>query len=314
MKKIFAVLLVGCLLFCATACSSGSADEEQSTNEIITNEDKNSTDTKFEEFKAEEPKTEEQKTEKKELSDECDKILASGYDADGSYYELVANETEDYNGTIIKIGVIKDNVWSIPMTTDCPFIGEDGLLLISSQSIYDEWHRFYYIGSGCFGLTSTEEPLLALVIWNGNNGKSYIPYNTNGEYAIVRYDSRVELVNNEGYVIVEGRSIQYLDLETMQVKTIENDVGRSSYVYPYSEGLFAVADKFYNLKGEVVIDLGQYNIENSKTTEFSSKEECLSPSLVFHNGKCTIDIVNDQGSKYQITIDKTGKVIDSVKL
>ncbi len=309
MKKIISILLVVCLLFCATACSKKSIEADRDNIEKTTQEDKNST-----ELKNQEPETKEPETEMPKLSDECDKVLASGYDAHGSYYELVANETEDYSGTTINVGVIKDNVWSIPLTTNCPFLGEDGLLLISSQSIYDEWHRFYYIGSGCFGLTSTHNPRYAQVIWNGNNGKSYVPYGSNSEYAVVRFDAKKELVNNDGFVILESSPIKYLELETMQVKTMENKVGNSTYLYPYSDGLFAVNDKFYNLKGEVVIELSEYNVQNSLTTSYDKSNDYLSPNLVFQNGKCTFEMMNDQRTKYQITIDKTGKVIDSVKL
>lgn len=63
------------------------------------------------------------------LSDTCDKVLAEGTDSDGSYYELVAVQEESATSVQVKIGVIKNNEWLVPLSADHPFIdNETGLL------------------------------------------------------------------------------------------------------------------------------------------------------------------------------------------
>lgn len=256
------------------------------------------------------------------LSEECDKVLASGYDADNNFFELVANETEDYSGTIIEFGVIKNNSWSIEMTKDCPFVAEDGLL-VTGGSIYDDSSIFRYIGAGCFSVSSEFEPLRAEAIWNGNNGKSYLSVEYDAAKPIITADSYETIINNDGIVLLKDFSheLKYLDTNTMEVleiKAIEHS-NRGRIVYPYSEGLFAYyvegnneCTGFYNLEGEKIVDLSEYNIICSSLR--TADRRYYNPKLVFKNGMCTFNIFNDQGTEYRITIDKNGNVLDSVEI
>lgn len=269
------------------------------------------------------------------LSEACDKVMAIGTDADGNFYELVANETEDYTGTTIEMGVIKNNEWSINMTTNSPFISEDGLLFSAScpgcegsifDNINDELSRTYsftYIGYGCFYSCNT--------IWNGNNGNYYC--NGNNEYDVIPeyfdfnsdcYSSRisdekkyfapnyVNVINNSGKIVLDPWGEEHyriLDLDTMQIK----DTGLISakfatYTSIYSEGLFAIHgwgrkdidNGFYDENGNRVIDLTEYII-----CDFN---------FAFENGECKFTIQNDQGTYYLITIDKEGNVLNSVEV
>lgn len=308
-KKAISLFLLITLLFCLSSCknkkSSNTTTISQENEGIKVSSNSESTyesETTF-------------STEIK-LSDSCDKVLASGYDSENNYYELVANEKEDYSGTKIEIGVIKNNEWNIPLTTDNPFIGENGLLSAYRSdnavtgSIYDErFAKFYYIGNGCFYYDGD--------IFNGNNRKYYISDDFGYVPVIFLDNNRTEnIINNEGYFILSkyDKTYKILDSNTMNTTEInmhnQNDI---DYVFPYSEGLFACMDYnsdietngFYNLKGEKVIDLSKYALAENTYNRGPVQ------SLVFINGKCRFKITNDQGTDYYITIDKTGNVIDS---
>ncbi len=256
------------------------------------------------------------------LSEAYDKVLASGYDANGNLYELVAKESEYYTGTQIEMGVIKNKEWSIPLTSDCPFIGKEGLLCTyfkdstaiaayNAGSIYDESvYQFNYIGNGCFHYFYR--------VWNGNNGSHTTidetiinkePKSTNGYKYFKEFVNRA---NNEGVIVVTtGDLYNYyalLDLETMESKSFPIEYNYKDYASDYSEGVFGIMhyggkssiNGFYDENGNKVIDLSMYDITNS--------------SLYFENGESTFEIQNDQGTKYNITIDKEGNVINSEKV
>ncbi len=259
------------------------------------------------------------------LSKNCDKILAYGEDKDGNYFELVANEREDFSGVTIELGIIKNNEWSVNLTTNSPFIGENGLLTKANHSctgsIYDEKSlEFYYIGAGCFHYDGN--------IWNGNNGKYYLN-NENGEYVPrISYNyapdtirSSIErriVVNNDGqFLLARVGSYKILYANDMTVKNIGIDIF-SSDEFPISEGLFAVYKSgsygvgFFDTNGNKVIDLSCYNFKSIEKS--SSAQVYRTQELVFKNGKCTFTILNDVGTEYKITIYKQGKVLSSSKV
>ena len=131
-KKLISLSLAVCIIFCLSACDT----TKTSSNPTNTpSEPKSDTTQDIDDSAV----SEEIETK---LSDSCDKILASGYDANSNYYELVANEKEDYTGTKIEMGIIKNNEWVIPLTSNSPFISESGLLIgargVFEGSIYEE--------------------------------------------------------------------------------------------------------------------------------------------------------------------------------
>lgn len=343
MKKTLS--LISALVLCFSLCACGRSNN--ATNETLSNEitnDENITDgsaiqTDADSDNESQPndssegissdgESQTPSTEQLEilLSSSCDRLLAKGTDNDGNVFELVANETEDYNGTTIEIGVLKNNEWSIPLTTDSPFIGENGLLFQSykhseaSGSIYDsKYAKFHYIGNGCFYYEHR--------IWNGNNGSFY---DGNGEdsYGLpeVRINKTEWIVNNEGQFILSriDETYKVLDTNTMQISdtNIKEDGHMIDYCFPCSEGLFACmnryhdleANGFYDLSGNKVIDLSVYNLaRNSYVSSNMGGYSGPAGNLTFRNGKCTFRITNDQGTDYYITIDKTGTVIDSIE-
>lgn len=296
------LLIMICLSACGTTETSSNPNSTQSESQSNTTQNTDES-TVSEEIEA-------------KLSNSCDKILASGYDANSNYYELVANEKEDYTGTKIEMGIIKNNEWVIPLTLNSPFVSESGLLVgakgVFKGSIYEErFAIFNYIGAGCFSYES--------IIWNGNTKETYIPDGT------LEIKGTRPFVNNDGLFIVSQYNNNYklLDVNSMSIKEINlrEDGWDIDYCFPYSEGLFACmnysSDKetngFYDVDGKKVIDLSKYKLAtNTYTTSNTGGYSGPTQNLVFENGKCTFTITNDQGSDYVITIDKKGNVVNSV--
>ncbi len=345
MKKITSLLLFVCFFICICSCNKegnenvqnnsifdSSISNDQSSNIIESCEDfydENSStivssyDDKSDNYFSNDiivseditsEASENSSSAEKRLSNNCDKILASGYDSERNYYELVADEKEDYSGTNIKIGAIKNNKWIIELTEKSPFIQDDGLL-IGNYSIYDDIYKFGYIGNGCFTFYH--------VIMNVNTGKffSYKDAPGNLEFVLysmgynsdLKYRANRFVVNNEGLVLMYDpfdENVGMLNTTDMEITNIKMKIDYGSSIYPYSEGLFAIEGSygisgFYNIKGKKIIDLSQYKLFNS--TVYPAPD-----ILVFVNGKCKFRIINDQETIYEITIDKTGKVINSI--
>lgn len=312
--KITALLMVTLLAF-GSLVACGASVPSSNTMSIY---DKAYYDNLNEEISAREstaeaettpPATEPPTTAEPRLSDTCDKIYASGYDADGNFYELVANETEDYKGTTIEFGIIKNNQWSVELTSEAPFLNADGLLPTykdsESGSIYDTSYNIKYIGFGCFSSPSNS------TIWNGNSGKFI---HTIG---IVNPPEQYHNTENKRIVTTNhGGNYRLLDLETLELK----DTGLE-YHYPYEagcyrKGLFPFVnlnpnhhdpnphpDGFYDENGNRVIDLSEFNIQHDN--EMSD--------FIFVSGECTFTHINDQGTKYYITINNKGEVVVSQK-
>ena len=319
-KKIISFLIVGCVVLGLCACSNNSTDEveEYSTETTIITTELQTTEVQISELETivtTLPET----TEPKRLSADCDKVLASGYDAENNYFELVGNETENYDGTKIEIGIIKNNEWAIPLTLNSPFVSENGLLIGAegsfNGSIFNKFAEFNYIGAGCFSYRNK-------YIWNGNTGVAHVTDGT----IVIGYNTHnlSTVVNNEGLFLVDifyGKNYQLLDVNTMTTTEIPF-VDNGDCCFPYSEGLFAYIDRlydedfngFYDIYGNKVIDLSNYNlVESTYTISGSGGYTGPLQYLVFKNGECTFTIKNDQGTEFIITIDKAGNVINSVQ-
>ena len=94
-----------------------------------------------------------------------------------------------------------------------------------------------------------------------------------------------------------------LDTRSLQIKKIASEI---SELYPesiLSEGLIFASDKcFYNTSMQKVIDISHYSIDL-----FSDG------AIYFENGTCTFKTNNALGTKYLVTIDKSGKVLSEVE-
>ncbi len=315
-KLVLTALIIG-ILFSFSSCATtqephSDSNENTTKSQFSGKQEDNNTQTTSPSF---------QEDNQSRISASCDKVLASGYDADQNFYELVANETEDYSGTKIEMGILKNNEWIIPLTQNSPFVSDTGLLVGASGnfkgSIYEEkFAVFHYIGAGCFIYAPEKHDQYRIgIIWNSNTGKYYNPAENNNYAPQIYISNEKEVINNDGLFLlspwVEG-NYKLLNVNTMKISDINltRNITGYYYEYPFSEGLFAVVNSyhspqdingFYDTTGKKVIDLSQYHFV----------EKVI--DAVFIDGKCTLEIKNDQGTLYDITIDKSGNVINSIQ-
>ena len=248
-------------------------------------------------------------------------MLASGYDAEDNYYELVANETQTYSSVTIEMGVIKNNQWLIEPTTDMPFIDpNNGLIKFDDTKAGEftiddigERNKFIYIGCGCFCSWSSS---VNRIIYNANNRKHYI-----GNPIVMLYNEEIFETTSGEVLINSGREL--LNVNTMQTTKTNFEAikytNQNCLISPYSEGLFcfiSLSDEkasyngFYNKNGIKVIDLSSYNLIS---TTLSNTSYSLKQSLVFKDGYAVFRIKNDVGTEFEIKIDKQGNVVSSIE-
>lgn len=299
-------------------------------------------------------------TEKPKLSANYT-VLASGTEDNGDTYELVATQEESYNDVVIKIGVIKNNEWLVPLTTDIPFINEDGSITyykhedgsgryyqtknlddLETDKVFIQIESFSFVGNGCFFGYSEDlsrrifvnYPLYE-IIYNAELGKAcktQAYYNSSGgglsyANAFCVKTSEKEYINSNKIVFHNYSEDYYhndfdvniLNTDTMTVNTIidktitEEWVGSDSIIGPLSDGLFAVGNNyditgFYDEEGNNVIDMSEYDVDIHKCADDNGEYP------YFKNGQFKFVTKNEAESKYQVVIDKTGKVLSSTKL
>lgn len=327
-KKILYYLLVFVLILgLFTSCDGAEKRENSdvnvvSTKEVIGTESiTESTDSTTSEIK---------------LSDSFDKILASGCEKNGDYYELVANETETYEGVSVEIGVIKNNEWLLSPTSKMPFIDDDGTLYGNEiKSIYDANAKLFYIGNGCFLCESYSKSMyecMENIIYNSETKQYYEKKFTNkdmhicitydcltGFYGITPEYGKLKMISNQDSLIITGltnygdtANLEILNTNTMQATVLKINVPdnwyKIGYVYPISEGIFAVANDYSNHNKIAFFDKdGNIIIPNDYALQTAHQ------NIIFENGKCTFKILNPKDTSYTITIDKEGKVLSSIE-
>lgn len=264
----------------------------------------------------------EYETEVPKLSETCNIVLASGYSGD-DYYELVANETETHLGTEVEVGVIKNNTWSVNLTSNLPFIKKDKSLS-NNKTIYDSIDYFHYVGNGCFFYPG--------VILNGKTGEyakgkfmvlcqGKLDY-TKGEYFVSEEGKYLYLKN--GYQ-KKGNDKNYyiLDTNDMSSTKVNFTYQIGYFAFPFSNGIFAHIKKgnsnkvggFYNTDGEMIFDLSDYNTNQMLySVDGTGGKDSIKQALVFKNGECSFRVKNKQKSEFYITINTNGEVIREEKI
>ena len=272
-------------------------------------------------------------TAEPELSETCDMVLASGYDGD-DYYELVANESEDYQGVKDEVGVIKNNKWLLEPTIDMPLVEKKGNFF-NMESIYNinsldvplyKSGNLMYIGNGCFYFYNQHDTHYYYdAIYNAKDNKVFAhndPFNSQWmRLTVETFEGNpnfdyLEMLDSENYYVVTdvlnydregGTTFTLLNTNTMESKEINIPYDKRPFplecVYPVSENIFAAAYlkriAFFDIEGNQLFDSSEFTLE--------TREQ----SIVFKNDECSFNVKNDKGTIYQITIDTTGKVINS---
>ena len=265
------------------------------------------------------------------LSDTCDYVLCQGTDTDGNVYELVANQTESAKGFEIEVGVIKNNEWLYPLSADFPFLSKNGLFNVpiplysfSPSSLSNPnvvINSLYFIDSGAFLMerymvnsSLFESDYTNYVVFSCDTMQTYTIDCRTVELMYSGNEPQFERGNLVSYGYMssdDGKLLMYshkakegydwytLDTHSLTVKTIASNM----VIRPrgaLAEGMiFASDDCFYDVNMRKVIDLSEYNV--------------VSSLVYFQNGTCTFTAKNELGTKFKITIDKSGNVISEVK-
>jgi len=277
----------------------------------------------------------------------CDYLLCEGTDFNGNEYQLVANQSETSMGYEITVGVIKNNEWIYPLSKDFPFLADDGLFHVpsvwevdSGDSLKDPSivsNHIYFLDSGAFLFESyqkeafsSKSPINEYIIFSCDTleiirldrDKYYLQY----VYYDGDYDKHLfnKITTDNGKMILyvlskrvgnlyDGFESYYnwyiLDVPTLEMTKIASDInGDVKPCAPLSEGLFFAVDHygngegFYNISAQKVIDLSHYKI--TSTTGL----------IMFKNGKCSFEVKNPLGTKFEITIDNKGNVVSEIPL
>lgn len=298
MRKILTLFLIFTTIFSFSACS------DKTTPNIKTATNSNETTTA-------------------PLSASFEFELASGYDAENNFYQLVANEEESYLGMVVNLAVIKNNEILIEANSTSPFNDNDGFI--------EEKDDIYYIGNGCFFYdnciwnTNTNQNIClpkedwTLNITLNNNGENETICNNNGLFLFHRSDEWLD-DNIDAYSVLDYvNEFLLVDSNTMngQVVVCEalTDVApfyRSHIKFgPYTNGLISMR-LFFDEYTPYQID-GFYDIEWNKKIdlyEFST----VSDNIGFKDNKAVFEIKNNAGTAYMITMDKFGTVLDNAEI
>lgn len=302
LRKSIALILSICMLLSLCAC--GSDNNDRSRSKKSSKKDKN----EHESFETEEnitPKDEEK------LSESCSMVLCTGSDGN-DFYEIVANQIDGYPDSTFEFGVIKNNRWLVPMSSDCPFIDDEGWWLgaIDANKPCD----FQYLEEGCFyyECDNGDPDIIYKPETSISLNASIVGY-PDLDYSINDKSEIIATVLNTDYLSTETLAIIYANMNTGELKTLPIEAKYAQVIGPLNDNLFFIAEEstnyhygydtcgFFDLNGNQVIDLYSYDIVDYKDCKFI-------------NGQYTFTAKNNSDVLFDITIDTTGKVISQVKV
>lgn len=282
----------------------------------------------FNEFENSDETEVNKENEYSELALSQQKVVGFGKEENGTKYEIVANVDENYQGSKLLIGVIKNGQWLIEPNNDCPFINDDH---INYQS---EWRRngedienisCAYLKNGVFcntkdmGTTANANLGQYLSLWNVEKNK-HLYYENVSNYLLTDYGKLDK--KNDNFVFVqtfingmnERSKIYFLNTATFNAKKISEVVSKNDAIcQQINEGLFYSSvdlksgknvGTFYDVDCNKQFDLSQFDTEKTHIVSVG----------YFEDGKCKIINQLDNGARYKNIIDKTGKVLSSEKI
>ena len=325
MKKILYLLTVAAIVLSLSACGekNNTTNTKNDDNSEVLSENTSSTADNYE--VSEEPQ---------EVvipnNGEWDEILCSG---DG--YHLVKKEVDAYDGYKFTLGVVDDNGnWVREMTDTGKFVKEVRFRAEGDSQTLRDSSCYMYLGEGVFlaspGVSVyTKDEEYRVGPWDNivsNNGYSSNPKVSIWECLIwnVIDDIQVEFKASKISTFQDGYALfcseDWLgsgvlstintsgEITKLDCQYLPNKPGHKFTVY--SEGLFYSCSTgrsnpgFYNIDGEMVIDLSQYNVGR---IPYSTNMGVNAP--YFENGQATILFSNNAESVFRAVIDKTGAFV-----
>lgn len=261
---------------------------------------------------------------------EWDEILCSG---DG--YHLVKKEIDAYDGYKFMLGVVDDDgQWVQEMTDTGTFVEEVRFRAEGSSETLRDSSCYMYLGEGVFLASPGVSVYTKDEEYRVGPWPDMITDSATGQLEVAVWECLIwNVVDNSQAEFDASKISTFQDgyslfceaedafgggrLNAVNTKgeitefTCEFVPNKPGHNFPvYSEGLFyACTDKaarpgFYDIEGNMVIDLSSYNMGR---IPYSSEMGVNAP--YFENGQATILFANNAGSVFQATIDKTGAFV-----
>lgn len=261
---------------------------------------------------------------------EWDEILCSG---DG--YHLVKKEIDAYDGYKFMLGVVDDDgQWVQEMTDTGTFVEEVRFRAEGSSETLRDSSCYMYLGEGVFLASPGVSVYTKDEEYRVGPWPDMITDSATGQLEVAVWECLIwNVVDNsqaefdaskistfqDGYSLFceaedafGGGRLNALntkgEITEFTCKFVPNKPGHNFPVY--SEGLFyACTDKaarpgFYDIEGNMVIDLSSYNMGR---IPYSSEMGVNAP--YFENGQATILFANNADSVFEAVIDKTGAFV-----
>lgn len=261
---------------------------------------------------------------------EWDEILCSG---DG--YHLVKKEIDAYDGYKFMLGVVDDDgQWVQEMTDTGTFVEEVRFRAEGSSETLRDSSCYMYLGEGVFLASPGVSVYTKNEEYRVGPWPDMITDSATGQLEVAVWECLIwNVVDNSQAEFDASKISTFQDgyslfceaedafgggrLNALNTKgeitefTCEFVPNKPGHNFPvYSEGLFyACTDKaarpgFYDIEGNMVIDLSSYNMGR---IPYSSEMGVNAP--YFENGQATILFANNADSVFEAVIDKTGAFV-----
>ena len=320
MKKIVSLLLAGALTLSLAACGGDTTSDVSGTSGANVS---GSSETPSDDANSSQEVT-------VPNNGEWDEILCSG---DG--YHLVKKEVDAYDGYKFTLGVVDDDgEWVQELTDTGTFVEEVRFRAEGSSETLRDSSCYMYLGEGVFLASPGVSVYTKDEEYRVGSWPDMITDSVTGQLDVAVWECLIwNVVDNSQAKFDASKISTFQDgyslfcesedafgggrLNALNTKgeitefTCEFVPNKPGHNFPvYSEGLFyACTDKaaspgFYDIEGNMVIDLSSYNMGR---IPYSSEMGVNAP--YFENGQATILFANNAGSVFEAVIDKTGAFV-----
>ena len=320
MKKIVSLLLAGALTLSLAACGGDTTSDVSGTSGANVS------------GSSEPPSDDANSSQEVTVPNngEWDEILCSG---DG--YHLVKKEVDAYDGYKFMLGVVDDDgEWVQELTDAGTFVEEVRFRAEGSSETLRDSSCYMYLGEGVFLASPGVSVYTKDEEYRVGPWPDMITDSVTGQLEVAVWECLIwNVVDNSQAEFDASKISTFQDgyslfceaedafgggrLNALNTKgeitefTCEFVPNKPGHNFPvYSEGLFyACTDKaarpgFYDIEGNMVIDLSSYNMGR---IPYSSEMGVNAP--YFENGQATILFANNAGSVFEAVIDKTGAFV-----
>lgn len=320
MKKIVSLLLAGALTLSLAACGGDTTSDVSGTSGANVS------------GSSEPPSDDANSSQEVTVPNngEWDEILCSG---DG--YHLVKKEVDAYDGYKFMLGVVDDDgEWVQELTDAGTFVEEVRFRAEGSSETLRDSSCYMYLGEGVFLASPGVSVYTKDEEYRVGPWPDMITDSVTGQLEVAVWECLIwNVVDNSQAEFDASKISTFQDgyslfceaedafgggrLNALNTKgeitefTCEFVPNKPGHNFPvYSEGLFyACTDKaarpgFYDIEGNMVIDLSSYNMGR---IPYSSEMGVNAP--YFENGQATILFANNADSVFEAVIDKTGAFV-----